>query len=213
MNKRNGQSKPETGAPASCWSCHGPVDPRALFCHTCGSIQPSRPVDHFVRLAIRRAYDLKTADLERQYFGFQRRFHPDRFAAKSATEKAHSLQHATSLNEAYETLKSPLGRARYLLELLGRTVIEEDQTTSDPALLAEAMEMRQALAEAPDAAAVAAIAADADEKIADCRTALGAAFATDDLDTAMELTLRLTYLDRFAQECKSHGERSGAASC
>ena len=211
MNKRDGQTRPDAGGPASCWSCRGPVDPRALFCHTCGSIQPSRPVDHFARLAVRRDYDLKTVDLERQYFGFQRRFHPDRFAAKSATEKAHSLQHATSLNEAYETLKSPLGRARYLLELLGRPVIEEDQTTSDPVLLAEALEMRQALAEAPDAAAVAAIAADAEAKIADCQTALSAAFATDDLDTAMGLTLRLAYLDKFVQECKSQGEHPGPA--
>lgn len=211
MNEQEGRIGPDVDGLATCWSCHGPVDPRALYCHTCGSIQPSRPVDHFARLALRRAYDLDAADLERQYFGFQRRFHPDRFASKSATEKAHSLQHATSLNEAYETLKSPLGRARYLLELLGRPVVEEEQTISDPALLGEAMEMRQALAEAPDAAAVASIAGDADTKIADCQTALAAAFATDDLDTAMELTLRLTYLDKFVQECRSQGEHPGPA--
>lgn len=211
MNERNGQTRRDADGPATCWSCRGPVDLRALFCHTCGSIQPSRPVDHFARLAVRRAYDLEAADLERQYFGFQRRFHPDRFAGKSATEKAHSLQHATSLNEAYETLKSPLGRARYLLELLGRAVVEEDQTTSDPALLAEALEMRQALAEAQDGAAVAAITADAEAKIADCHSVLSTAFATDDLDTATELTLRLTYLDKFVRECKSQGERPGAA--
>ncbi len=210
MNERYSQARPDADGPASCWSCRGPVDRRALFCHTCGSIQPSRPVDHFARLAVRRAYDLDTTDLERQYFGFQRRFHPDRFAAKSATEKAHSLQHATSLNEAYETLMSPLGRARYLLDLFGRAVIEEE-TTSDPALLAEALEMRQALAEAPDAAAVVAIAAGAEAKMADCRSALSTAFATDDLDTAMELTLRLTYLDKFLRECKSQGKRPGTA--
>jgi len=174
-------------------------------------IQPSRPLDHFARLALRRDYDLDAADLERQYFGFQRRFHPDRFAGKSSTEKAHSLQHATSLNEAYETLKSPLHRARYLLELLGRAVIEEDQTTSDPALLLEAMEMRETLAEARDRAAVAGIVADAETKIADCRSGLSTAFATDDLDTATELTLRLTYLEKFLHECKAHDKPHGAA--
>ena len=211
MNQSKGQTSANASGPAACWSCHGPVDPRALFCHTCGLIQPSRPVDHFARLAVRRAYDLDAADLERQYFGFQRRFHPDRFAGKSSTEKAHSLQHATSLNEAYETLKSPLRRARYLLELLGRVVIEEDQTTSDPALLMEAMEMRETLAEARDSAAVAGIVADAETKIADCRSGLSTAFATDDLDTATELTLRLTYLEKFVRECKAHDKPHGAA--
>jgi molecular chaperone HscB len=211
MNERNGQARPDADGPATCWSCRGPVDVRALFCHTCGMVQANRPVDHFVRLGMRRAYDLDMAELERQYFGFQRRFHPDRFAAKSATEKAHSLQHAASLNEAYEALKSPVRRASYLLELFGRPVIEEDQTISDPALLMEALEMREALAEAQDSAAVAAVAADAETKIGDCQTALSAAFATDDLETATELTLRLTYLDKILRECKSQAQSPGTA--
>ncbi len=212
MNKfpSDGPATAEAGS-ASCWSCRGPVDPRALFCHTCGSIQPSRPVDHFARLGLRQAYDLELADLERQYFGFQRRFHPDRFARKSATEKAHSLQHATSLNEAYETLKSALGRARYLLTLLGHPVPDPARTTSDPALLQEALELRQALAEAEDEASVAAVASEAEARIEDCRKALSAAFATDDLDTASELTLRLTYLDKLLSEAKAYRAPPGAA--
>ena len=195
----------------SCWSCHGPVDPRALFCHTCGSIQPSRPFDHFARLGLRQAYDLDPAELERQYFGFQRRFHPDRFVRKSAKEKAHSLQHATNLNEAYDALKSPLRRALYLLVLLGHPVADDARTTSDPALLQEALELRQALAEAGDEADIAAVASDAEARIEDCRKALSAAFATDDLDAASELTLRLTYLDKLLSEAKAARAPPGAA--
>ena len=202
MNEHNIRTTTDAEGPSSCWSCRGPVDLRALFCHSCGSIQPDRSVDHFARLGIQRAFGLDTAELERQYFGFQRRFHPDRFAKKSATEKAHSLQHATSLNEAYEALKTPLGRANYLLTLLGGPVLDGEQTTSDPTLLVEALEMRQALAEAPDDDAVAEIVTGAKDKIADCETALSAAFATGDLDAAAKTTLRLTYLDKLVRESR-----------
>mgnify|MGYP001046649309 CR=1 FL=1 len=196
-------AQPNANTLTACWSCEGDVDPRAPFCHACGVIQPSRPIDHFVRLGMRRAFDIDLAEVERQYFGFQRHFHPDRFANKSSAERAHSLQHATSLNEAYQTLKSPLARAQYLLEILGKPLLDDNaHTIDDPGLLDEAMEMREALADG-DAAALRSLSAEAKAKIDVCCKELSAAFATDDLERAHALTLRLTYLSKIAGEAKN----------
>jgi molecular chaperone HscB len=194
---------------APCWSCKGPVSARAPFCHACGAIQPPRALDHFSRLNLPVAYDLDTATLEKQYFGLQRYFHPDRFAAKSGKERALSLQHATSLNQAYETLRQPLGRAEYLLGLRGRA-IDGEATISDPKLLMEALEWREELAEAGDRAAVEAIIGRAkhifDSKIA----AIGKAFAENNLDAATKLATELRYFDKLIDEARRQRARLGA---
>lgn len=51
------------------------------------------------------------------------------------------------MNKAYHTLKDPLARAKYLLELQGVEVGESD-SLEDPALLMEVMEIREELDEA-----------------------------------------------------------------
>jgi len=47
----------------------------------------------------------------------QQEFHPDRFASKGDVDKRLAVQTASLINQAYDTLKSPLKRAQYLLEL------------------------------------------------------------------------------------------------
>jgi molecular chaperone HscB len=193
-----------SGAIVPCWSCKGPISPRALFCATCGAVQPPGNINHFTRLGLQALYALDLAALDRQYFGFQRRLHPDRFATRSPKERALSQAQATTLNEAYETLKDPLKRAAYLLRLAGRSVdIEKAATVADPELLMEAMEMREALAEADSLEDVSVLAAQAEMEVSLCEGSLGEAFATDDLDAAGKLTTRLKYLGKLAEEARS----------
>ena len=151
-----------------------------------------------------RGFDLEPDQLQKQYFGFQRRLHPDRFATRSPKERALSQQQATALNEAYEVLKDPLRRAAYLLRLAGRVVnVEEAATVNDPVLLMEAMEMREALEEAETADDVAELSAKAEADVASCVRSLSKAFAADDLDAAGSLTTRLKYLGKLAEEAKA----------
>jgi molecular chaperone HscB len=197
-----------SGSVVPCWSCKGPVSSRALFCSTCGAIQPPGNTDHFARLGLPRSFVIDPAALDRQYFGFQRRLHPDRFATRSPKERALSQQQAIALNEAYETLKEPLGRAAYLLRLAGRTVdIDQAATVDDPVLLMEAMEMREALAEAASADEVGELAARAQTEASLCEESLARAFAADDLDGAGKLTTRLKYLGKLAEEARSRRVR------
>jgi len=180
-----------------CWSCHGPVAGRALFCHTCGAVQPPGQVDHFTRLGVDRDFQIEAGDLDRCYFGFQRNLHPDRFARRSARESA-------SLNQAYETLKEPLTRAAYLLELAGiRSPAAHAATVDDEELLSEAMENREALMEAESLEAVDALTAKALASSISCLNDLGRAFRDNDLKLANRLTTRLRYWRNQGEEARA----------
>ena len=186
-----------------CWSCKGPVAGRALFCHTCGAVQPPGSLDFFQRLGVETAFDLDLDRLEKQYVGFQRALHPDRFATKPARERAIAQSQAVALNEAFEALKDPLRRAAYLLRLKGRgSAGDGEKTVADAALLSEAMDRREALAEAGDIALVEKQMVEAGAAAVDVLARLSQSFAGDDLDAAGRLVLRLTYLRKFLEEAR-----------
>ena len=180
-----------TAALAACWSCHGPLAPEAIFCSTCKAVQPPRPVDHFSRLGLPVDFAVDAAELDRRYFAAQRQLHPDRFATRSARERAVSQSQAVSLNEAYETLKEPLARANYLLKLKGVDVNPDGcHTVNDHTLLMEQLERREALAEADTSAQVDAIARETVVHVGESTRAIAQAFATGDVDAAGRETTR-----------------------
>ncbi|OUS11202.1 Fe-S protein assembly co-chaperone HscB [Gammaproteobacteria bacterium 53_120_T64] len=92
------------------------------------------------------AYQVDGVALSDNYLNLQRRFHPDRFAGKSAQEQRLAVQMASVVNQAYDTLRSPLLRAAYLLELRGLDSSGENTTISDVAFLMSQMQLREQLA-------------------------------------------------------------------
>ena len=85
--------------------------------------------------------------LAERYRELQRVIHPDRYAKASEQERRLSLQGASLVNEAYETLKDPIARGGYLLGLYGIEMDALQETTQDMAFLMEQMELREELAE------------------------------------------------------------------
>lgn len=191
-------------APRPCWSCRGPAPSAALFCPTCGAVQPPGQIDHFSRLGVPVGFDVDAAGLDRRYFERQRLLHPDRFATRTGRERALSQQQATALNEAYETLKDPLRRADYLLHLRrDGSEPEGCYLVNDQELLTEALELREALAEADTPEAVAALARRTRNDIERCIAELSEAFAAESVDRAPRLATRLKYLRKLAEECRA----------
>jgi molecular chaperone HscB len=75
--------------------------------------------DHFETLGLPRRFAVDLPDLERRYRDLSRELHPDRFATAPPAERRVALERSTALNDAYRTLKDPLRRATYFLELAG----------------------------------------------------------------------------------------------
>jgi len=92
--------------------------------------------------------------LERAYRDIQSHIHPDRHAHAGDAERRASMQWSTRVNEAYRTLKSPVQRAKYLLELNGVDVALETNTQMPAEFLTQQLELREALAEAKGAGAL-----------------------------------------------------------
>ncbi len=93
------------------------------------------------------AYVLDTGALSDRYRELQRVVHPDRYASASDQDQRLALQQATLANEAYQTLRDPLKRALYMLQLQGIDTDQETAITRDPAFLMQQMELREALAD------------------------------------------------------------------
>jgi molecular chaperone HscB len=205
--RAGGQQASEVAAGAgACWSCAAAVPRAEPFCPACGRVQPPGQADHFTRLGIERTAEPDPAELDRRYFALQRRLHPDRFAARPPREKAISQAQATSLNEAYRTLRDSLRRAEYLVRLEGgRLDGENGRTVNDPALLMEAMEMREALSEAASPAEVEGLRAQADAGIAGCRAAFASALGAGRVEDAARDVLRWKYLAKLAEETRQKG--------
>jgi molecular chaperone HscB len=55
--------------------------------------------------------------LQENYRAIQKEIHPDRFATSSENEKVQSMIKSTQANDAFQTLKYPIKRAKYILSL------------------------------------------------------------------------------------------------
>jgi molecular chaperone HscB len=104
--------------------------------------------DHFALLQLPRQQALDPDLLDRNFRELQARVHPDRHAHAGAADQRLAMQWATRVNEAYQTLKSPLARARYLLGLLGHEVQAESNTAMPVDFLMAQMELREAVEDA-----------------------------------------------------------------
>lgn len=110
--------------------------------------------NHFELFGLPARFAVDAAALEARYHELQREVHPDRFAAAADAERRVSMQLATRVNEAYQTLKSPLRRAVYILKLRGVDPGLETNTAMPAGFLMEQISWRERIdagSEEPDA--------------------------------------------------------------
>ena len=129
-----------------CWHCQSEVAGE-YFCDRCVKVQPvSKDTDYFTCLGFPRRLTIDQHELETKFYEMSRAFHPDFYQNKSETEQAISLGNAATLNSAYRTLRDPIQRAEYLLDLEAGHV--KDIRNSPPAdLFEEILELQDTLEE------------------------------------------------------------------
>lgn len=108
--------------------------------------------DHFTLFGLPRAQTLDLENLESCFRAVQAKVHPDKHAHATDADRRLAMQWATRVNEAFQTLKSPGKRARYLLGLLGHDPQIESNTAMPAEFLISQMEMREAVMDARAAA-------------------------------------------------------------
>jgi molecular chaperone HscB len=166
--------------------------------------------DAFALLGLPCAFDIDQSVLHRAYIQQQQKFHPDRFARASDTEKLAAMQTSADANQAYTTLKDPLLRIEYLLGLQGIVLGDRpDAVKASQALLIESMEMREALFEVQTPDDIAKLRDKAQQQEQAALALIQSSFAADDGATCAQAAIRLRFLRKFAEEAKKRAMMVG----
>ena len=124
----------KTKTNTACWSCGAPLEGAGHFCASCAKVQPPARMDYFRFFGLMRKLNIDTGWLEKEFYRLSRKLHPDVYARASADEQSWSLQRSSLLNDAYRTLKDPIARTEYLLQLEGVHLEEQSRAATDKAL-------------------------------------------------------------------------------
>ena len=122
-----------------------------MFCPACGALQPLPPdIDYFTVFGLARDPMLDEQALANTYYDLSRQLHPDLHQTGTAEEQEASLQNTAVMNRAYRTLRDPVQRGQYWLELNGEQLGKENnKVPPDLALLVfEVQEQLAAVREA-----------------------------------------------------------------
>jgi molecular chaperone HscB len=144
---------PITDSPLVCWSCHE----RTIgthFCASCGKmLQVSEKSDYFAMFELPRKLWIEMGGLEKKFLQLSWKLHPDNFVKASAEEREISLKRSSELNDAYRTLRDPVGRVEYLLAIEGARVEGKNKQQAPLELLEEVFELNESLDELREAKA------------------------------------------------------------
>jgi molecular chaperone HscB len=175
-------------------------------------MQPLLKQNFFELFGLSPGYSIDISDLALRYRELQQVVHPDRYASASEQERRLSMQCAAHVNEAFQTLKHPLSRARYLLELRGVAV---DQSTTMPTeFLLEQMTLREQLEdlsnESDPLATLMQLRDDVEQRIRDLQHTFADLLTLDDNGDAMsalQVFNKLQFLYRLQEEFDAQEEQ------
>jgi molecular chaperone HscB len=130
-----------------CPSCGQRQEPR-LTCQSCEAPLGAE-LDCFAALGLPRKLVIDSAALERIYHDLSRRIHPDRFAQGSPRLRTASVRSTALLTRSYRTLREPVTRGLYWLELHGEKLAENNKSVP-PDLADLVFEVQDELSELRD---------------------------------------------------------------
>lgn len=170
---------------------------------------------HFELFELPVAFDIDLQDLSQRYRDLQRVVHPDKFVNASDRERLLSVEKAAMINEAYQILKFPQRRARYMLELQSVSFDDEKDTALDPGFLMEQIELREALSELSQTddpiTKLNTIMVDIKKRIADIVEALRIGLASERLgdeqkSSMKQLIHKMQFLNKLQEEAEYQEE-------
>lgn len=162
--------------------------------------------NYFELFGLAPDFAVDTALLAERYRALQRQFHPDRFAHAPDADRRLAVQLAAHLNEAYQTLRDPLRRGRYLLQLTGVDTEEETDTVMDPEFLMEQMSLRERLEDAGGTGELQILADELEARYERQLSDLAAAFAARNHTTARARVRELQFLAKVRDEIATRQE-------
>lgn len=160
--------------------------------------------NYFELFGLPQSFDVDMPALASAYRQLQHKMHPDRYAAATERDRRLAVQYSSLINEAYESLRSPVKRAYYLLAQSGFQLDLQKTTSSDPEFLMQQMTLREHLSELRTAAdpdqALEQMAAEIAEAIAQHGERFKALYQQGSLDNAAEEVAKMQFLFKLTEE-------------
>ena len=163
--------------------------------------------NYFSLFNLPEKFSIDLAALDANYRKLQAEVHPDKFVTATPAERLKSMQTATLANEAYQTLKNPTARARYMLESQGFATLEESNTAMPADFLMLQMEWGEAIEDAKTAKDIAAL----DTQLATMQTM--AKNLQENLNTSLsdkntlpeaaQIVRKLSFIDKVSSDVKN----------
>jgi molecular chaperone HscB len=150
--------------------------------------------DPFATLGISRQFAVDEAALRQLYVKARQ--------ALSGHQGLAAQQGIVRLNDAYAVLRDPLERAACLLGGSQPENQPENQTVQNAAVLAAALEQREALAEARTEEDLQRLETRSLQAQQDCQARMEQAFAAENLALAREILLEWQYARKFAGDIR-----------
>ncbi|EJS43705.1 jac1p [Saccharomyces arboricola H-6] len=135
-------------------------------------------------------WTIDQSKLRKEYRQLQAQHHPD--MSQQGSEQS------STLNQAYHTLKDPLRRSQYMLKLLRKIDLTQEQashevTQSDPQLLLKVLDIHDELSQMHSEAGVKQLAQENKQRVQDIEARLEQCYKNKDYATAVKLTVELKY--------------------
>ena len=158
-------------------------------------------INFFTLLQLPEAFVIDLKKLDQNYQNIQKEIHPDRVAHLNDETKLASIKKTAQVNDAYQTLKSPIRRAEYLLELNGINSHDEKYTAVPQAFLMQQMEWREALeTHKQNKVALEKLAHDIQKNKKEMLNQLPASFEQEHhLEDAIQVTRELNFIEKIEQ--------------
>ena len=162
------------------------------------------PTNYFALFEIPVSYEVDLERVQHRYRELQKAVHPDRYSSASAQERRISMQQTSLINQALHTLKHPVERAMYLMQLKDDQFSMDSQTTVDAAFLMQQMEMREKLEAIRSyddpIAELESMSAQVRSAIENFAAEFSRAYQADDFELATEALRKLQFLHKAGTE-------------
>lgn len=136
--------------------------------------------------------------LEQSFKQLQRLLHPDKFSKSSDKEQEYSTSHSSLINHAYQTLKNPQQRAKYMLEHLFHVDIDEMEVPQE--LLLEMMELMEQIHENHSPDELLEYKGQIQDRMQQIYRHLAKSFDERDVNRAKQQIAELNYLSRLDKQ-------------
>ena len=165
---------------------------------------PAAAQNYFELFDLSPDFEIDVSRLQAAQQRLQAVHHPDRHVGADAAARRASVQMAALINQAFETLRDPVKRSRYLLEINGAELPDDSATTNDAEFLMEQLELREALEACRDSEAPLQCCEKLDSSLRHRAGELAGAFVGEldagRLDAAVDYSRKMQFIQRIQHQ-------------